>query len=267
MLPKSADWTGVIVIGSLEINCQAFSVKTKKARISLLNVHTKCVSPLSEPETEEEEEKGEQKQRITPVARELFCNACQKPVPVDEQGKAFLNENGELILLTEDELQLLKPEQTKRVITQYISSTDPLLEALSFSRRLYLFPKPTSINEYYKAWETLAQAGRYSFSNEIVIKKESYPIIIKPIKLPPEMADGRERKLLVMDAISDPLAIKKTSELFVLPDKEPSFQAGELAELIMTARHTAISLTIDSLINPKQKRLAQLIKKKKRKRK
>jgi non-homologous end joining protein Ku len=258
----SAEWSGVIVIGDIEVDGRLFSATSRKQDISLVTIHTMCIAPVAEieeaPKPQKRVKAKKEKPQIAPVARQLFCKRCQKAVPADELGKAYQTEDGKLIPITPDELMLLEPEPVKRVTAFCIKADDPLLAAFGTGRRLYFFPNPAFVENYYKAWAILHRWNLLGFIEELVIDKEkaSYPVVVRPVTIPPEMADGRKRKVLVVEVVREPSEVKKPTEITTLPEQEPEFPTRYLAKLPVT------TLTIDSFRNPRTKKLSRLIKKK-----
>ncbi len=247
----SAEWIGEIVVGNLVIQGKLFSATTRRPEIRLVDVHAVCSKALEEIPTQKE--KTLTKPPVTKTEKQLFCAACQKTVPPEEAGKGLTVE-GELVLVTESELDLLKPIESKRLIATCIKADDPLLEAIGTGRRLYFFPKPDSVRAYYLLWLTLKKHGLYGLIEELAIGKEniSYPAIIRPITLPRELTTG-EKGLLVVEALREPGEIKDPGEILDFPYPNSfSYTEKDLPELAYAP------LSVDSFKDPRYKRLLRL---------
>lgn len=242
----SAEWTGVIEIGDLVVDGRLFSAISRRREYPLIAVHTQCQTALDLTETTSPAAAKKDKKptaavgvavttpdeaipetapppRISPVAIQIFCAACNRVITTDEIGKAYQMGDGRLILLTADLARQIQPLPLQRIQAYYIKADDPWLEVVPAVRRLYFFAKPVFVDNYYKIWETLRRGRKLGFIRDLVIGREklAYSAVLRPILVLPEMADGQWRKILAVDTLRELTEVKQPTDLTTLPQNEP----------------------------------------------
>lgn len=260
MATATAVWTGVIVVGTLELDCRLFSSLKKAELLSLRTVHKSCHTIL---DLRDEREKPAEPLPIQVPARvqtQPFCPKCQQRLNTDEIGKAIETPSG-IFELSEEELTSLEFESTKRVQAELIQANDPVLETIGFGGRLYVMPKAGTLSEYANVWHVLYQSQRVGFISCLVIKKKPNVGIIKPLDIP-ETVFGKHYQVLVVDILNNTDCLKNPTELLDSFDALPPLDASKLAQSIAAAQNTKTELDPKHCGNPKQRRLKEIVRQK-----
>lgn len=261
----NAEWTGVIELGAEELDCRLFSASGRAKPFPLKMIHLKCKTILEPPKmvkTEEEEAKPlEVEEKLTPaeVREQINCPRCGIALKTDEIGRAA-ETNAGLILLAEEELESLEPKKEKRVKAEFVDASDPCIFAIGIGRRLYVFPKPAAVQSYCNIFHILNESKTAGFIPELVIKKIAYPAILQPILIP-EAIFGAERQVLVVDVLRDSEILKDPADFPDFIRKMPSLNVAQMAKQISEAQQKKRPLNPELCVNPKRKRLKELLRK------
>ena len=263
----SAEWTGVIELGKEELDCRLFSASGKAKPFPLKMIHLKCKTPLAsakkvKPEEEEKEEEVEsaEKTALVETREQINCPSCRIALKADEIGRAAETDAG-LILLAEEELESLEPKKEKRVRADFVDASDPCIFAIGIGRRLYVFPKPAAVQSYCNIFHILNESKTAGFIPELVIKKIAYPAILQPILIP-EAIFGAKRQVLVVDVLKDSEILKDPIDFPDYITEIPLINVWQLAQQIAEAQQRKHSLNPELCVNPKRKRLKELLRKK-----
>ena len=93
------------------------------------------------------------------VRMKRVCSADGAEVPYAEIGKGYVTAEGATVVLTEDELEALRPARSREMsVVEFIP--DDQLDPLLLDRAYYLEPEPTAVKAYVLLRRTLAAAGR-----------------------------------------------------------------------------------------------------------
>lgn len=93
------------------------------------------------------------------VRMKRVCTVDGAEVPSGEIGKAYVTAEGSTVVLTDDELEALRPARSREMsVVAFIP--DEQLDPLLLDRSYYLEPESTAVRAYVLLRETLAAAGR-----------------------------------------------------------------------------------------------------------
>jgi len=265
MAKTTAEWSGVIVVGSFELDCRLFGATGRAKPLPLKMVHIDCKTVLeekaAEPEAAEpiEEEKKPEPEAAAPIeAREqIFCPKCQKALKSDEIGRGIETAVGTILLL-EAELKSLEFEPAKRVTAELIAADDPTLTATGFGRRLYVMPKPAAVRAWDQVFHVLKESQRVGFINPIVIKRKANVGILRPLVVP-AVVFGEERAILVLDMLNDTDCLKDPASVPDYPRTLPPVNVAELAKPIADAQAATDGLNPERCVNPKRIQIKRVL--------
>lgn len=257
----NAEWTGVIVVGSYNLDCRLFSAFGRARPFPIKYVHTRCHTTLSEAVPEKKEKKEiEVSEKLPPVQlrEQLFCPKCNRALKTDEVGRGIETEAG-VIEIPEAEIETLKFGPTKRVTTELIQVDDPAIESVGFGRRLYVFPKPAAVDTYANIYYMFRESRRIGFISPLVIKGKPNVVVIRPLTIP-SIIFGREYPILVLDVLNDTDCLKDPAEFPDYPAFLPSPNFAVLAQPIAEAQKIEATLDPERCVNPQRLRLKEIVK-------
>ena len=260
MAKTTAEWTGVFVVGSFELDCRLFGATGRAKPLPLKMVHIDCKTVLEEEAAEpiEEEEKPKLEAAAPIETREqIFCSKCQIPLRADQIGRGIETEVGTILLL-ETELNSLEFQPAKRVTAELIAADDPTLTATGFGRRLYVMPKPAAIKTWNQIFHVLKESQRVGFLNPIVIKRKANVGILRPLVVP-AVVFGEERAILVLDILNDTDCLKDPASVPDYPRILPPINVAELAKPIADAQAATGRLDPERCVNPKRIQIKEVL--------
>lgn len=262
MAQPTAEWTGVVVLGGKELDCRLFSALGHAKPLPLKLVHTTCRTRLEAPpeaaaRREPEETEAPETPALAQVGQQLHCPRCARPLKADEVSRAVETEAG-LILLRDDELASLTFQTAKRVVAEFIRADDEAVDAVGYSRRLFILPKPAALETYGQVFAILHTSQRLGFVSPWVVKGKAQVAVIRPLVVPPVIF-GAERRLLVVDMLNDTDRCKDPALLPGYPGSLPELKLAALAEPIAEAQRVTAALDPERCVNPKRRRLKAII--------
>ena len=257
----NAEWTGVIVVGSYNLDCRLFSASGRARPLPIEYVHTRCHTTLSEAVSEEKEKEEVEVSEELPlvqVREQLFCPKCQRPIKTDEVGRGIETEAG-VIEVSEAEMETLKFEPTKRVTAELIQADDPAIEAVGFGRRLIILPKPAAVDTYASIYYMLRESRRIGFISLLVIKRKPNVAVLRSLTVP-SVVFGREYPILFLDMLNDTDCLKDPADFPDYPASLPSPNFAVLAQPIAEAQKIETKLDPERCVNPERLKLKEIIK-------
>ena len=259
-MAANAEWTGVIVVGSYNLDCRLFSVFGRAKPFPIKYVHTRCHTTLEAVPEKKEKKEVKVSKELPPVQlrEQLFCPKCNQALKTDEVRRGIETEAG-VIEVSEAEMATLKFEPTKRVVTGLIQADDQTIEAVGFGRRLYVFPKPAAVDTYANIYYTLRESRRIGFISPLVIKQKPYVAVLRPLTIP-SVIFGREYPLLVLDVLNDTDCLKDPAEFPDYPASLPSPNFAVLAQPIAEAQKIETKLDPERCVNPQRLRFKEIVK-------
>lgn len=269
--PRAA-WTGVLAFPELGVELDGWlhaSQRRGRTPLPVIMIHTNCKTSLAPPsvgaqregDEAEKEEKGETEATPpTPAAAvaSLHCPRCNRPVKADEIGRAVETETLGLVPITEAEYRGLKAEAAKRVEARLIADPASVIASLGLGRRLWVFPKPSSVTEYYLLYQALRQSGRVGFVPEIVIQRRPYVLTIRPLETDPAV-HGTRLSVLVADEFNDTDTLRSPAEFDLLPASLPPLDGTVLQHLADRAAAVTATIALDACVNPERRKFRDLI--------
>ncbi len=156
-MPK-AIWKGSISFGLVNIPVKLYTATEEKA-IQFHNVHSVCGTPLQQ---------------------KRWCPTCQKEVPWDEVAKGFKISKDKWVIITQEELESLKPSSTKTIdIIQFvdISQVDPIY----YQKAYYVVPDEQGVKAFSLFVEALRLANKAAVA-KLVMRNKQYLVLIRPYK-------------------------------------------------------------------------------------
>jgi hypothetical protein len=256
-MAATAEWTGVIVVGPFELDCRLFSAFGRARPFPIRFLHKNCHTVLEEvwPEKSEEEESPERLPGVQ-VREQFFCPKCQKPLRADEVGRGIKTASG-IVEISEADIAALKFEPKKRLTAELILADDPVIEAIGFSRRLYVIPKPAAVNDYANIYYLLEKSKRFGFISPLVIKGKPNVAIIRPLTIHPDIF-GAERRVLALDILNDADCLKDPAEIPDYPAFLPYLNLDVLASPLAKAQEVYRRLNPKICINPRRLRFMEI---------
>ena len=109
-----ATWKGALKLSLITIPIRAFSATTDTADVSFHQVHRECK---------------------TRIKYKKWCPSCDREVTADEIVKGHEREDGDFVLVEEEDIAALRPESTKTAHISHVvsaSSIDPVLVERSY---------------------------------------------------------------------------------------------------------------------------------------
>lgn len=267
----SASWTGVITLLSepnLILDCRLFSATGKAMPLALRQVHADCHTLIQEEAEKEEpgkiapppeaaEKTAEKEPEPTAEVRlQFYCPKCQRYLRTDEVGRAIETPAG-AIQINEADYEALKFQPTKNVSAELIEA-DPLIDAVGIDRRFYVFPKPEGLDIYGKVIFLLQETRRVGFISEMVIEKKARVAVLQPLTFPKAIF-GEQRLALVVDTLVDTGCLKDPAQFLDYPRTPAMPQATDMAKSIVHAQEKAGRLDPERCIDPRRRRLAELV--------
>lgn len=261
MAKVSAEWVGVIVVGSFEMDCRLFSARGKAKPFPVRFVHTSCHTALEGIEVEEKERETEEKvvvsTEVVGVREQFFCPRCQRLLKTDEVSRGVETESG-IIEISETEFEALKFATVKRVTAELINVDDMAIEAVGLGRRLYVMPKPSGISTYALVYRMLYESRRFGFISPFTIKEKPNVAVLKPLEIP-ETIFGKKRTVLVLDILNDTDRLKDPAELPDFFGDLPKVDIATLAQPIAEAQKVTARLDPGRCVNPKRRKLKEIV--------
>jgi DNA end-binding protein Ku len=110
----------------------------------------------------------------SPVRHQRICSDEGRPIDWDEVGKGFELDNGELVVLTEDELREVEPEKNRTIEIESFARLEEI-DPIRFNRGYFLVPRDSSkgtVRAYGLLVEAMADAGLAALGRFVMRTKE-----------------------------------------------------------------------------------------------
>lgn len=107
----------------------------------------------------------------TPLARRYFCPAHDREISRDEIVRGFETEEGEMVVVTDEELEALAPEKTREIDLRRFVDVDEI-DPLFFQRAYLLAPAEGSVKAYRLLAATMERTGRAGVATFVMRGKE-----------------------------------------------------------------------------------------------
>jgi len=260
--PKAA-WTGVIHIGSFDVDCRLFPLEMKTAPLPIKLVHAECKTVVSGENGAKDkkaasapEAETEVVAEVTPVRLQTNCPKCQKPIRSDQVSRAIETSNG-LVLITDEDFASLAFEPSKEAYASFAEEGDPALEAIGIHRRLLVCPKPAGLVTYTHVYHMLRISKRIGFIPELVINRSGMVAVIRAVVLPKAVFD-EDLPAMVVDVLNDTEALRDPRSISDYPRtlKEPDH--AWLASHIAAAQMHAQPLDPEKCVSPRRRKVKRL---------
>jgi DNA end-binding protein Ku len=153
-------WTGSLSFGLVNVPIEIVTAVRDK-RIKLREVHAT---------------------RHVPLRRKRVCTVEDVEVPVEEIAKG-LEVDGQLVMLTDEELTAVQPETTKTIDISGFAHEDEI-DPVLYDRSYWLVPKGTEegpVRAYHLLVEAMAGAGRIALGTLVIHSKE-HPVAIRTLE-------------------------------------------------------------------------------------
>ncbi len=261
-----AQWTGKIVFQDLVVSGRLFSAESEKPEeLTLSPIHIKCKQRLdlpmaTKPKTRVAVERPDRRRtvikKVGQAKQGFFCQTCGIAVPKEELGKVYEPAEGEPILLTSGEIELLEVQPMDEVHAEFIAETDPLLDTFGTDRRMLFVPNIKDIQSvinYWKVFQALQEQGKLAYFREFVIVRNIYSAIIRPVTLDARITQRQYVDILVMEGLRDPRVTKDPHQVTEITPRQ-RFGRKELP--VFQTRQ----LDLDSILTPRIELLRRLVK-------
>lgn len=144
-----AFWSGTISFGLVSIPVQLFAATRAGARASL-----RMLAPDG-----------------TPLRREYYCPQDEQALEPDQLVRGYTLESGEVVVVTDEELEALAPEKSRDIDLRRFVPRDQL-DPLLFERGYFLGPAGDSTKAYRLLAETMERSGRAGIATFVMRDKE-----------------------------------------------------------------------------------------------
>jgi len=206
-------WKGAISFGLVHVPVKMFTA-TEDKDIHLRMIHKPCGTPISYSRT---------------------CPHCQKDAEWEEIAKGYEYEKGRFVLFDGDELDAIKPENTRAIqILDFVDLTE--IDPVYFQKAYYLSPDQAGAGAYNLLLEAMRQSGKIGIAKVAIRSKSSlaairavencicmetmyYPDEIRPLQLVPNLparTTVNERELamarMLIDQLSTPFEPEKYTD-------------------------------------------------------
>lgn len=112
-----------------------------------------------------------------PVGRRYVCPRHRKPVPIEELARGFELESGDVIVVTDEELEAVAPDRTRDIdLKRFVLETE--LDPLLFARPYVLAPAGGSTKAYRLLAETMEQSKQAGIANFVMRDKAHVVAIV-----------------------------------------------------------------------------------------
>jgi len=240
-------WKGAISFGLVHVPVKMFAA-TEDKDIHLRMIHKDCG---------------------TPIANVRTCPHCEKEVAWEEIAKGYEQEKGQFVLFEPEELDAIKPENTKTIqILDFVDLTE--IDPLYYQKAYYLSPDQAGSGAYNLLLEAMRQSGKIGIAKIAIRSKSSlaairavdncicmetmhYPDEIRSLQLVPnlpEQANVNDRELamakMLIDQLSTPFDPMKYTDDYRIALQEAIQRkiSGEGADIV-TAPEVARTNVID----------------------
>jgi DNA end-binding protein Ku len=107
----------------------------------------------------------------TPLRRRFFCPKDERDVHPEHVLRGYELENGEYVVVTDEELESLEPRKTRDIdLTRFVNKDD--VPATLFERGYYLTPAGDSTKAYRLLAEVMEETGRVGIATFVMRGKE-----------------------------------------------------------------------------------------------
>jgi DNA end-binding protein Ku len=118
----------------------------------------------------------------SPVRHQRFCSEEGTPVEWDDVGRGYELENGEMVVLSEDDLRGVEPEKSRTIEIESFSSLDEI-DPIRFNRGYFLIPRDRSkgtVRAYHLLVRAMADA-RLAALGRFVMRTREYLGLIREL--------------------------------------------------------------------------------------
>ncbi|TJY42736.1 Ku protein [Cohnella pontilimi] len=151
-------WKGAISFGLVHVPVKMFTA-TEDKDVHLRYIHKKCGTPISYTRS---------------------CPHCNEAAQWEEISRGYEYEKGRFVLFEEDELEAIKPENTRTIqILDFVDLTD--IDPLYFEKPYYLSPDQAGSGAYNLLLEAMRQSGKIGIA-KIAIRSKSSLAAIRPLE-------------------------------------------------------------------------------------
>lgn len=271
--PRAA-WTGVLAFPELgiDLDCWLYASQ-RRGRIPLpvVMIHTSCKTSLASPPEppKPEEKEGEDKEEkpaegapspapVTAAIAAFHCPRCNRPLKSDEVGRAVETETLGLVPISDAEYAGLKVVAAKRAGAQIVVDPASVIASLGLGRRLWVFPKPVSVGDYFLLLEALRRSGRVAFVPEIVVGKRPYVLVVRPLETD-EAVHGTTLSVLVADEFNDTDTLRSPADFELLPTSPPAIDGTRVTILAERAAAITARVNLSVCVNPVRRKFRELV--------
>lgn len=147
-------WKGAISFGLVHVPVKMFTA-TEDKDVHLRLIHKECG---------------------TPIANVRTCPHCEKEVEWADISKGYEYEKGRFVLFESDELDAIKPENTRTIqILDFVDLTD--IDPLYYQKAYYLSPDQAGSGAYNLLLEAMRQSGKIGIAKIAIRSKSSLAAI------------------------------------------------------------------------------------------
>ncbi|QMV43248.1 non-homologous end joining protein Ku [Cohnella cholangitidis] len=147
-------WKGAISFGLVHVPVKMFTA-TEDKDVHLRLIHKECG---------------------TPIANVRTCPHCEKEVQREEISKGYEYEKGRFVLFDSDELDAIKPENTRTIqILDFVDLTE--IDPLYYQKAYYLSPDQAGSGAYNLLLEAMRQSGKIGIAKIAIRSKSSLAAI------------------------------------------------------------------------------------------
>ncbi|MDI4644182.1 Ku protein [Cohnella hashimotonis] len=147
-------WKGAISFGLVHVPVKMFTA-TEDKDVHLRQIHKACGTPISYAKS---------------------CPHCERAVEWEEITKGYEYEKGRFVLFDEDELEAIKPENTRTIqILDFVALEE--IDPMFYQKTYYLSPDQAGAGAYGLLLEAMRQSGRIGIAKIAIRSKSSLAAI------------------------------------------------------------------------------------------
>ncbi|HSX41161.1 MAG TPA: Ku protein [Candidatus Saccharimonadales bacterium] len=172
-------WTGSLSFGLINIPVRLYSGSESRGGIELTMLHKKDLSPIR-------------------YAR--ICRADGKEIPFDQIVKGYEYQEGDYVVLTDDDLKKANARRTKSIdIEEFVHEDE--IDVRYYEKPYYLEPDKNAAKPYALLREALNKSGRVAIA-KFVLRNKEHLAAVKPVG-----------KVLVLEQMRFPSDLRAPSKL------------------------------------------------------
>lgn len=191
-------WKGSISFGLVNVPVKMFAA-TENHDIKFRHLHAACGTPMKYART---------------------CPTCEREIEWKELVKGYEVESGRFILMTDEDMEELKPTKSKSIsILNFVDLSD--IDPIYFQKSYYLAPDETGAKAYALLRQAMQETHKIAVARMIIRDSESLAVI------------RSYKEYLVLESIFYPDEVRNTTLLPEIPSPQVEEAEMKMATLLI----------------------------------